>query len=100
MTTRTTKGAAPKIIGADFPILTSRYPLESLLNAYKGLCAERTDVRLVLAGARRPEEDYSVWNFFDANNLAGRVDFHQVVILQRVTEVDYEVVEVQTVGTR
>ena len=75
MTTHAENGTATKIIAADFPLLTSRYPLESLLNAFKALCAERANIRLVLAGARRPEEDYSVWNFVDANDLAGRVDF-------------------------
>ena len=66
----------PKIIAADMPLSTKRYPLEQLLGAFHKLSRTRRDVRLVLTGQRCADEIYSVANFIDKHQLTDRVEFH------------------------
>lgn len=64
-----------RVIGADMPLDTARYPVEALLGAFAKLAQTRDDVRLLLSGKRCPDEIYSVWNEVDRRGLAGRVEF-------------------------
>ncbi len=64
-----------RVIAADMPILTKRYPIEQLLESFRKLTRTHDDVRLVLSGRRCPEEIYCAWNFIDQHGLTDRVDF-------------------------
>ncbi|MDF1808556.1 MAG: glycosyltransferase [Phycisphaerales bacterium] len=64
-----------KVIAADMPILTDKYPVEQLLRAFQKVASSDDQVKLVLSGRRCPEEIYSVWNFVDQHDLTERVEF-------------------------
>ena len=64
-----------RIIAADLPLLSTQYPIKELLSSFRVLVKNQPDVRLILAGKRHPEENFSVWNYLDDNNLVGLVDF-------------------------
>lgn len=72
---RVPSDAPQRVIAADMPILTKRYPIEQLLKSFHKLCRSDDDVRLVLSGRRCPEEAYCVWNFIDQHKLTDRVEF-------------------------
>ncbi|MEX0876349.1 MAG: hypothetical protein WD114_02725, partial [Phycisphaerales bacterium] len=59
----------PRVIAADMPIDTSRYPIEPLLNAFAGLARTDPRAKLLLSGKRCPDEIYSVWNYLDKHDL-------------------------------
>ncbi len=67
--------AGTRVIAADMPIDTSRYPIEPLLTAFRKLAERRDDVRLVLTGKRCPSEIYSVYNELDRHGLTRRAEF-------------------------
>ena len=64
-----------KLIGADMPFDSARYPIRELLSAYRALALTRPDVRLILAGRRIATDSFSVWNYLDENGLVDRVEF-------------------------
>jgi glycosyltransferase involved in cell wall biosynthesis/SAM-dependent methyltransferase len=64
-----------RVIAADIPILTTRYPIDQLLSAFEKLSRTDQEVQLVLSGRRCPEEIYSVWNYIDQHELTERVHF-------------------------
>jgi glycosyltransferase involved in cell wall biosynthesis/SAM-dependent methyltransferase len=72
---RAQDNAPKRVIAADMPILTKRYPIEQLLSSFQKLCRVEENLQLVLSGRRCAEEIYSVWNFIDKHNLTDRVEF-------------------------
>lgn len=72
---RAQENAPMRVIAADMPILTKRYPIEQLLGSFLKLSRTDDDVRLILTGHRCPEEIFSVWNFIDQHELTDRVEF-------------------------
>lgn len=64
-----------RVIAADMPILTKRYPVEQLLDSFRRLTRTNKDVQLILSGRRCPEEIYCAWNFIDQHGLTDRVEF-------------------------
>gem|GEM_PF-4475847 len=64
-----------KVIAADMPIHTQKYPVEQLLRSFQRVASTDDQVKLILTGRRCPEEIYSVWNFVDQHNLTNRVEF-------------------------
>jgi glycosyltransferase involved in cell wall biosynthesis/SAM-dependent methyltransferase len=69
------ENSGERIIGADMPIDTARYPVEQLLKAFHKLSITQQNIKLVLSGQRSQDEIYSVWNFIDQHNLTERVEF-------------------------
>jgi glycosyltransferase involved in cell wall biosynthesis/SAM-dependent methyltransferase len=64
-----------QIIGADIPLNPEIYPVEILLEAFKGAVERRPNLRLVLTGRRDPASSFSVWNFIEQNNLVEKIEF-------------------------
>jgi len=72
---QTHKAHCSKVIAADIPIDTKRYPIEQLLSAFQKLNRVDREVQLVLGGRRCPDEIYSVWNYIDEHALTESVHF-------------------------
>lgn len=68
-------GEGTRVIAADMPIDTTRFPIEPLLTAFRKLAAHDQSVRLLLTGKRCPSEIYSVYNELDRHGLIGRASF-------------------------
>lgn len=68
-------GEGARVIAADMPIDTSRYPIERLLHSFRKLSERNDEVRLLLAGKRCPNEIYSVFNELDRHGLTDRATF-------------------------
>lgn len=70
-----TRAGPERIIAADMPIDTDVSPIEPLLKAYRKLCSQREDVRLILTGKRTQHEIFSVHNELDRHGLSDRATF-------------------------
>lgn len=70
-----TQGDHKRVIAADMPIDTTKSPIEPLLKAFRKLCAQRDDVRLILTGKRTKHEIFSVHNELDRHGLSDRAKF-------------------------
>ena len=70
-----TRGDHTRVIAADMPIDTTKSPIEPLLKAFRKLCAQRDDVRLILTGKRTKNEILSVHNELDRHGLSDRASF-------------------------
>ena len=69
-------GKCTKLIGADIPLDTSKFPIVQLLEAFRILAVQRSDVTLLLAGRRNANETFSVLNFLEREGIADRVHFY------------------------
>lgn len=68
-------GDGTRVIGADMPIDTTRYPIEKLLQSFRTLADRDPQVHLLLTGKRCVDEIYSVYNELDRHGLTERVSF-------------------------
>ena len=64
-----------KVIAADMPIHTQKYPIEQLLRSFEKIARTDDQIKLVLSGRRCEDEIFSVWNFVDKHGLTDRVEF-------------------------